>query len=134
MTTPDRRRFLKGILATLAGATGSLVLASTTAQASNSEETNQPKPEQPADIQERADRIANNAGATEQEVPVSSFLNRGFHNGIGGGFRNGGFTNGIGGGFRNGGFANGGIGGGFRNGGFANGVGGGFRNGAFRNW
>jgi rSAM-associated Gly-rich repeat protein len=134
MTTSDRRRFLKGILAALASTTSTLVLASTTSEASPSESITQPKPEQPGDIQERADRLANEAGATEQEVPVSAFLNRGFHNGVGGGFRNGGFTNGIGGGFRNGGFANGGIGGGFRNGGFANGVGGGFRNGAFRNW
>jgi rSAM-associated Gly-rich repeat protein len=118
MANTERRRFLKSLLGALAGAAGTVVLASAGAAA---ETTGEPQPEEAGDIQSRADRIAGAAGAEEQEVPVRAFVNRGFRNGYGGGFRNGGFRNG-------------GVGGGFRNGGFANGFGGGFRNGAFRNW
>lgn len=130
MVNAERRRFVKGILGALAGAAGTVVLAATEAKAAGPAAT--PTPEPAGDIQERADRIAEAAGAEESETTASLFVNRGFRNGVGGGFRKGGFANG-GGGFRNGGFANGG-GGGFRNGGFANGLGGGFKNGAFRNW
>jgi rSAM-associated Gly-rich repeat protein len=120
MTTSDRRRFLKGILGALAGAAGTAVLASATpSQAAAGDPPAGPQPEKPADIQERAEQIAGAAGAAEEEVPVRAFVNGGFRNAIGGGFRNGGFANG---------------GGAFRNGGFRNGAGGGFRNGAFRNW
>jgi hypothetical protein len=133
MVNSERRRFLKGLLGALAGAAGTVVLATTNEapKVDAGEASAEPPTNQPADIQERAEQIANAAGADEQDVPVSAFVNGGFANGGGGGFRNGGFANG-GGGFRNGGFANGG--GGFRNGGFANGAGGGFRNGAFRNY
>jgi hypothetical protein len=131
MANADRRRFLKGLLGTLAGAAGSVVLASTaTAKTTPAAE---PQPDAPKDIQDRAEELAAGADVPEGEVPINQFLNAGFRNGLGGGFRNGGFLNGLGGGFRNGGFANG-LGGGFRNGGFANGLGGGFRNGSFRNW
>jgi rSAM-associated Gly-rich repeat protein len=121
MVNSTRRQFLKGILGALAGSAGTVVLASAatpTEAATNA--TGDGKPEQPPDIQDRAEGIADAAGADEQEVPVSAFVNGRFRNGYGGGFRNGGFGNGFGGGFRNGGFRNA--------------VGGGFRNGAFRNW
>jgi rSAM-associated Gly-rich repeat protein len=120
MANTERRRFLKGLLGALAGAAGTVVLATTEAKAAD-QSADAPAPDTAGDIRERADRIADAAGAQEQEVPVAAFVNRGFRNGYGGGFRNGGFRNG-------------GVGGGFRNGGFANGYGGGFRNGAFRNW
>ncbi len=118
MTNSNRRQFLKGVLGAL---TGTVVLASSTSShaATADQPTPEPQPGKPADIQERAEQIANAAGTAEEEVLVRAFVNGGFRNGIGGGFRNGGFANG---------------GGGFRNGGFRNGVGGGFRNGAFRNW
>jgi rSAM-associated Gly-rich repeat protein len=96
-----------------------LATTATAKETTNSTDT-EPQPEKPADIQERAEKLARAEGATEQEVPVSAFVNAGFRNGVGGGFRNGGFGNGGGGGFRNGGFRNA--------------AGGGFRNGAFRNW
>ncbi|HVL14302.1 MAG TPA: twin-arginine translocation signal domain-containing protein [Gemmata sp.] len=118
MANTNRRRFLKGILGAVAGAAGAVVLASTAnAAESTGDKNTPPQPETPADIQERAEKLATADGG---EVPVSAFLNGGWRNAIGGGFRNGGFANGFGGGFRNGGFRNG--------------VGGGFRNGAFRNW
>jgi hypothetical protein len=132
MASTNRRRFLKQLLGTLAGAAGSVVLVSTS-KASTPGLASEPQPDSPGDIQQRADKLANAAGTTEEAVPLNAFLNRGFRNALGGGFRNGAFRNGAGGGFRNGGFANG-VGGGFRNGGFGNGLGGGFRNGAFRNW
>ncbi len=111
MANTERRRFLKGLLGALAGAAGTVVLAATDAKAAEPP-AGAPPTDQGGDIQERADRLADAAGADEQEVPVSAFVNRAF--------RNGGFGNGYGGGFRNGGFRNG--------------YGGGFRNGAFRNW
>jgi rSAM-associated Gly-rich repeat protein len=121
MADTNRRRFLKGILGALAGAAGTVVLATTaTAKETTNNSGTEPQSEKPKDIQERAEGIAQAAGSTEPEVPVSTFLNAGWRNGFGGGFRNGGFANGFGGGFRNGGFRNG--------------FGGGFRNGAFRNW
>jgi rSAM-associated Gly-rich repeat protein len=121
MANTSRRRFLKDLLGTLAGAAGSVVLASAAAPASAGEPAPGPQPETPDDIQERAEQLASTADTAEEEVSPCGFLNRGFRNAVGGGFRNGGFRNG-------------GVGGGFRNGGFANGAGGGFRNGAFRNW
>lgn len=121
MPNSDRRRFLKGILGALAGAAGTVVLASTArAKDATNRPAAEPRTEPPADIQERADRLAAAVDAGGQEVPVGAFLNGAFRNGLGGGFRNGGWVNGLGGGFRNGGFSNG--------------LGGGFRNGAFRNW
>src|SRR5688572_16294137 len=121
MASTNRRRFLKELLGTLAGAAGSVVLASASTPAASAAPAPEPQPDPPGDIQERAEQIAAAAGAAEEEVALGEFLKRGFRNAVGGGFRNGGFRNG-------------GVGGGFRNGGFANGVGGGFRNGAFRNW
>ncbi|HJZ59685.1 MAG TPA: GrrA/OscA1 family cyclophane-containing rSAM-modified RiPP [Gemmataceae bacterium] len=121
MASTDRRRFLKELLGTLAGAAGSVVLASaSTSPASATEPPPGPQPGLPGDIQDRAEKIADAAGTTEEEVALGEFVNGGFRNGVGGGFRNGGFGNGVGGGFRNGAFRNG--------------AGGGFRNGAFRNW
>lgn len=122
MADTSRRRFLEHLLGTLAGAAGSVVLASaSTSLASAGEPGTVPQPDAPDDIQKRAEQLADATGTTEEEVEPCGFLNRGFRNAVGGGFRNGGFRNA-------------GVGGGFRNGGFANGVGGGFRNGAFRNW
>src|SRR5262245_26857996 len=114
MTQSNRRQFLQGLLGALAGASGTLVLASTTSsKADATEPAPKPQPEKPTDIQERAEQIANSAGTTEEEGTGCGFLNGGFRNGFGGGFRNGGFGNGFGGGFRNSGFRNG-VGGGFR--------------------
>lgn len=123
MADASRRRFLKTLLGTLAGAAGSVVVASaSTPPVAAGEPAPAPQPETVDDIQKRAEQLADTAGTTEvKDVEPCGFLNRGFANGVGGGFRNGGFRNA-------------GPGGGFRNGGFANGVGGGFRNGAFRNW
>ena len=121
MADTSRRRFLKNLLGTLAGVTGTVVLASASTPPASAGEPASAPPEKPDDIQKRAEQLANTAGTTEEEVEPCGFLNRGFRNAVGGGFRNGGFRNA-------------GVGGGFRNGGFANGVGGGFRNGAFRNW
>jgi rSAM-associated Gly-rich repeat protein len=115
MANSDRRQFLKGLLGALAGTAGTAVVAS----AATTEGATDPAP-RPSDIQERADRLAETPGTESGEMPIRAFVNAGFRNGVGGGFRNGGFANGFGGGFRNGGFRNG--------------VGGGFRNGAFRNW
>ena len=115
MASSDRRQFLKGLLGALAGSAGTAVVAS----AATTEGASEPAP-RTADIQERADQLAGAEGEGGEESPVRAFVNAGFRNGFGGGFRNGGFGNGFGGGFRNGGFRNG--------------VGGGFRNGAFRNW
>jgi hypothetical protein len=129
MAHSDRRQFLKDFLSALARGTGTIVIATAaTVQALASVTGNRN-----TDIQKRAEELAEAAGASEDNVPIS-FFNRAFANGGGGGgFRNGAFANGGGGGgFRKGGFANG-AGGGFANGGFANGGGGGFRNGAFRN-
>jgi rSAM-associated Gly-rich repeat protein len=121
MSHSDRRRFLKDFLAALAQGTGAIVLASTaTAEAQAPAGDTQGTDGQNRDIQKRAEELAGETGADEQELEVA-FVNRAFRNGYGGGFRNAGFRNG-------------GVGGGFRNGGFANGYGGGFRNGAFRNW
>jgi hypothetical protein len=122
MTHSHRRQLLKDILGALAGAAGTVVLASAAAARALAPEKNGG---QDADIQKRADGLAGAAGAGEEDLQVN-FVN--------GAFRNVGAAGG--GAFRNGGFANGGGGGAFRNGGFANGGGGGgaFRNGAFRNW
>ena len=117
MAHTHRRRFLKDLLGTLAGAAGTIVIAS----AATAPAPAQVASGQNTDIQKRADELARAAGANEEDLLVN-FVNRAFRNARGGG------------GFRNGGFRNGGVGGGFRNGGFANGGGGAFRNGAFRNW
>jgi hypothetical protein len=106
MTRSNRREFLRGLLGALAGAGGTVVLASTTSSQAGAAPAPNPKPEAPADIQERAEEIANAAGATEEESTSCGFLNGGWRNAIGGGFRNGGFGNGLGGGFRNAGFRN----------------------------
>src|SRR4051812_41833332 len=111
MASTTRRRFLMDLLGTLAA--GSVVLASAStppASAGEQPAVGEP-PESAEDIQKRAEQLANSAGTgpeEEEEVLLRSFLNRGFTNGVGGGFRNGGFRNAAaGGGFRNGGFANG---------------------------
>ena len=117
MTLSQRRQFLKDLLRTLAGAAGTIVIAS----AATAPAPAQVASGQNTDIQKRAEELATAAGADEEDLECN-FVNRGFRNRVGGG------------GFRNGGFRNGGVGGGFRNGGFANGGGGAFRNGAFRNW
>ena len=116
MAPSHRRQFLKALLGTLAQGAGTIVLASAATARALAHGTGG----QNADIQKRADDLAEAAGANEEELEIN-FVNRAFRNGGGGGFRNGGFRNG-------------GVGGGFRNGGFRNGYGGGFRNGAFRNW
>ncbi len=116
MADSCRRQFLKALLGTLAQGAGTVVLAS----AATAQARAHAKGGQDADIQERAEELAEAVGANEEEL-LANFVNRAFRNGYGGGFRNGGFRNG-------------GVGGGFRNGGFRNGYGGGFRNGAFRNW
>jgi rSAM-associated Gly-rich repeat protein len=116
MAHPHRRQFLKDLLGTLAQGAGTIVLASAATAHAQAQVTS----DQNTDIQQRAEELAEAAGASEEDLLVH-FVNRAFRNGYGGGFRNGGFRNG-------------GWGGGFRNGGFANGYGGGFRNGGFRNW
>jgi rSAM-associated Gly-rich repeat protein len=116
MAHSPRRQFLKDLLKTLAQGTGSIVLASAATAHALAHGTSG----QNTDIQKRAEELAEAAGANEEDLLVN-FVNRGFRNRYGGGFRNGGFRNG-------------GFGGGFANGGFRNGYGGGFRNGAFRNW
>jgi rSAM-associated Gly-rich repeat protein len=117
MAHSHRRQFLKDLLGTLAQGAGTIVLAS----AATAQALARGPASQNTDIQQRAEELAEAAGANEEELR-NEFVNRAFRNRAGGG------------GFRNGGFRNGGYGGGFRNGGFANGYGGGFRNGAFRNW
>jgi hypothetical protein len=136
MSDPTRRQLLAGLLGVLAQAAGTVVLARSVLPEPQTEGDGAGAPPRPeGDLQERADRVAAEQGPLDEEEGTEfvSFVNGGFRNGGGGGFRKGGFANGGGGGgFRNGGFRNGG-GGGFRNGGFANG-GGGFRKGAFRNF
>ena len=116
MAHSHRRQFLKDLLGTLAQGAGSIVLASAATAHALAHATGS----QGTDIQKRAEELARAAGANEQDLEIN-FVNRGFRNRYGGGFRNGGFRNG-------------GVGGGFANGGFRNGYGGGFRNGGFRNW
>jgi rSAM-associated Gly-rich repeat protein len=116
MTHSHRRQFLKGLLGALAQGAGTIVLASAATATALAHGTSGPS----TDIQQRAEDLAEAAGANEEELK-NSFVNGAFRNAGGGG------------GFRNGAFRNAGGGGGFRNGGFANGGGGGFRNGAFRN-
>ena len=135
MSDLSRRQLLAGFLGGLAQAAGTVVLA----RAVLSEATAQgkeagPSPTSQASLQERADQVAAEHGPLDgEDLHPVAFVNGGFRNGSGGGFRKGGFANG-GGGFRKGGFANGGgSGGGFRNGGFANGGGAGFRKGGFAN-
>ena len=111
MSDLDRRGFLGSVLARLAGAAGTVVLASTALpRAAAGEREEEAAPQDP---RERADRLAGEG--TEGPEYFTLFVNSGFRNNA---FRNGGFANG---GFRNNAF---------RNGGFGNG---GFRNGAFRN-
>ena len=136
MSPISRRQLLASVLGGLAQVAGTVVLARSVLSESEAEgkETSRPVPSQ-ASLQERADQVAAEQGPLDEDgdSPLFAFVNGGFRNGAGGGFRKGGFANGgAGGGFRNGGFANGG-GGGFRKGGFANGGGGGFRNGGFAN-
>jgi hypothetical protein len=139
MSHLSRRQLLAGFLGGLVPAAGTVVLARAvlSGAVAKAGEAETP-PQSPASLQERADQVAAERGPLEEgeDLQPVAFVNGGFRNGGGGGFRKGGFANGGGGGggFRNGGFANGGGGGGFRNGGFANGGGGGgFRKGAFRN-
>jgi hypothetical protein len=133
MSQLSRRQLLAGFLGGLVPTAGAVVLAravlsGTVVRAGEVDARTQSS----ATLQERADQVAAERGPLEggDGVQVAAFVNGGFGNGGGGGFRKGGFANG-GGGFRNGGFGNGG-GGAFRKGGFANG-GGGFRNGGFGN-
>jgi rSAM-associated Gly-rich repeat protein len=115
MSGLSRREFLSRLASTLQA--GTVLLASATLA-----ECKETTAETTDDVNERADRLAEEMPAPTDDAESSSFVNRAFRNG--GGFRNAGFRNG---GFRNAGFRNGG----FRNGGFVNG---GFRNGAFRNF
>src|SRR4051812_21730293 len=96
MINPQRRRFLKAILGALAGAAGSVVLATSETKAAGP--AGEPQPAPPDDIQDRADRLADAVGAEEQEAPLCGFVNRAFRNSVGGGFRNGGFAHRGGGG------------------------------------
>jgi rSAM-associated Gly-rich repeat protein len=120
MSDLSRRQLLAGVLGGLAQAAGTVVLARSVLAEATAEEASTPAPGQ-ASLLQRADRVAAEQGPPDEDddLQPSSFVNGGFANGGGGGFRKGGFANGGGAGFRNGGFANGG--------------GGGFRNGAFRN-
>ena len=111
MANSDRRRFLKGMLGTLAGGRGHGGPGLDRDRAATGRRpAPEPQPDQPGDIQERAEQIANAAGADRGGgARRRAFVNGGVpQRGGGGGFRNGGFANGGGGGFRNGGFANGG--------------------------
>jgi hypothetical protein len=139
MSDFDRRQFLKGILATLAQTTGTVVVAVAAVSTARAQENHAEGAEtQPEDIQERADRLA----ATE-DVPAAAepneFLNGAFRNTPLGGFRNtplGGFRNTPLGGFRNtpfSGFRNTPLGSAWGNGGWGNGGWGGFRNGGWPN-
>jgi hypothetical protein len=124
VSTINRRILLKGLLGGLIQAAGTVVLARAVLPDAPEE-----KPTTPTEIEERADRLAEELPASPDGLEPIAFLNgrarAGFRNG---GFVNGGFRNGS---FRNGGFVNGGFrNAGFRNGGFANG---GFRKGAWRN-
>jgi rSAM-associated Gly-rich repeat protein len=122
MSHLSRRQLLAGFLGGLAQAAGTVVLARAvlSESAAQGQEANTPSPSQ-ASLQERADQVAaQQEPPDEEDLQPVSFVNGGFRNGGGGGFRKGGFANGGGGG------------GAFKKGGFANG-GGGFRNGAFRN-
>ncbi len=146
MSHLSRRQLLANFLGGLAQAAGTIVLARSVLAEAAAEAKEATSPPSPASLQDRADQVAAEQGPLgEDDLQPISFVNGGFRNGGGGGFRKGGFANGGGGGFRNGGFANGGGGGfrkggfangggGFRNGGFANGGGGGFRKGGFRNF
>jgi hypothetical protein len=121
MKDVTRRDLLRALLGGALSAAGTVVLARATLAGESQADA-------PAagDVQQRADRLSDEAPASPDGLEPVSFLN--------GAFRNGGFRNG---GFRNGGFANGHFhNGGFRNGGFVNGGfrNGGFRNGSFRNW
>jgi hypothetical protein len=138
MSAISRRQLLHDLIGGLLGTAGTVVLASAALGMTEAEAAAPPT----ENIEERADRVAEELGAIpEGEGEFTSFVNGGFRNGGGGGFRKGGFANGGGGsgGFRKGGFANGGGGsGGFRNSaGFRNGSGGGgsggFKNGGFAN-
>ena len=110
MSTVNRRELLRSLLTGALQTAGTVVLACSALPAVAVLGNQWPSAE--GDLQERADRLASEAGA----APASEVLAMG-------GFRRGGFANGGGGGggFRRGGFGNGGGGGGFRRGGFANG-------------
>jgi hypothetical protein len=129
MSALDRRQLLSGFLSGLVQAAGTVVLArSVLAAAQGQANAADAPPRSQGSLQERADQVAADQGSpgNDEGLQPISFVNGGFRNGGGGGFRKGGFANGGGGGFRKGGFANGGFSnGGFRKGGFVNG---GFRN------
>ena len=125
MSHLSRRQLLTSFFGGLLPAAGTFVIARSvlSGSAATAGEANAP-PKSSARFQERADQVAAQCGPREEgeEFQPVRFVNGGFRNGGGGGFRKGGFANGGGGGggFRNGGFGNGGGGGAFRNGGFRN--------------
>jgi len=149
MSDLDRRQFMKGILAKLAQAAGTVVVASAVASTARAQGSQSETPKE--GVRERADRLT--AGG---EVPAGgaesgavSFLNGAFRNTPLGGFRNtplGGFRNTPLGNFRNsplGTFRNTPLGsfgnsswpnGGWPNGGWGGFGNGGWPNGAWRNW
>jgi hypothetical protein len=91
MSDLDRRQFLRGILGALAGAGGSVVLASAAVPAP---ETQAKQPDAagppPEDVQERADRLAG-AGTCEGGGAAGEFLNINVNRP----FLNGGWPNGL---------------------------------------
>ena len=111
MSDLSRRQLLAGVLGGLAQAAGTVVLARSVLAAAAAETAGQgastPAPGQ-ASLLERADRVAAEQGPPDEDddLQPSSFVNGGFANGGGGGFRHGGFANGGGSGFRNGAFRN----------------------------
>src|SRR4051794_21789274 len=101
MNQITRRNLLKALLGGALQAAATVVVARAVPAASAGESAG------PAgDVQARADRIAEGLPASADGLEPVAFVNGGFRNGGGGGFRKGGFANG-GGGFKNGGFANG---------------------------
>ena len=109
MSTMNRREALRSLLTGALQTAGTVVLASSVLPAVAAHE-HQGSPAE-GDLQERADRLASEEGASleGQEVAQGAFRRGGFANGGGGGgFRRGGFANGGGGGggFRRGGWGN----------------------------
>ena len=97
MSTMNRREVLRSLLTGALQTAGTVVLACSALPAVAAQGNQEPPAG--ADLQERADRLASEAGAAP-EGQEGAWV---------GGFRRGGFANGAGGGaFRRGGFANGG--------------------------
>jgi hypothetical protein len=146
MSDFNRRRFLTGLLSTLAQAAGAVVVASSAVSTAQARGQSSEGAEAPAQgVQERADRLAASGKLpSEADTEPIAFLNGAFRNTPLGSFRNTplrGFRNTPLGNFRNtplGAFRNTPLGS-FANGGWPNGGWGGFNNGGWpnfgwRNW